>query len=188
MENAQLDFIVTSSGPSRSDEFLHTYLTVTNRGASVLTNARIELFYNSGLDSISSETSISDGGACIGLSCNVGETVFWNLGSLPPGTGKTVTLTPDTLSSNPNGRLIPLVARAYADSTRDRWERRIITTRADRALSLTIDALEEPTVASPDVRLLLTVANRNTTAALGAELRMPIPQVPALLARTAIRG
>ncbi len=176
VENApQLDFaIVTSNGPSRSDEFLHTYLTVTNRTAAVLTNVRLEMFYNSGLVGVSESVSVSDGGTCGGF-CEVGETVFWNLGSLPPGTGKTVTLTPSTLSSNPNGRLIPLVARAFADSVRDRWERKIVATRADRSLSLTVDAFEEPTLANPDVRLLLTIANRNATAALGTELRMPVP-------------
>jgi len=143
-----------------------------------LTNVRVAMFYNSGLEYLD-HNAISDGGVCTtvvsGGYCYASETLNWNLGSLPPGTGKTVTLTPQILPTNPNGRLIPLVARAYADSVRDRWERRIVTTRADRPLSLTIDASEEPTVANPDVRLLLTAANRGATAALGTELRMPIP-------------
>ena len=75
------------------------HVTVTNRSAVVQNGVRAELFFPPGLRSMDDD-SFSDGGDCTSIGpsggnrCDAGETAFWNIGTLPPGAGKTVTLVP----------------------------------------------------------------------------------------------
>jgi uncharacterized repeat protein (TIGR01451 family) len=181
VENApQLDFaIATTSDPTRSDEFLHTFLTVTNRTAGVMNNVRIQIFYPSGLLGLD-HLAISDGGTCnwiFGSSgeCNSGETLTWLIGTLPPGAGKTVSLTPTALSSNSSGLLIPLVARAFSDSARDRWERRSLVHQGNRQLALAAHADQEPVAPGSVLGYELTYGHIGTVASSNTILRFPIP-------------
>jgi hypothetical protein len=53
--------------------------------------------------------------SCTGISCDTGELVVWNLGSLPPGGGVTVTMPPVVHISTPNGTLIQFEAELRVD-------------------------------------------------------------------------
>jgi hypothetical protein len=171
----ELDFvIVTSNDPVRTDEFVQTHMTVTNRSTSPMTNVRVDLFYPEGLFSLSDE-AISDGGDCNGVaggsfSCDTGETAFWNFGTLPPGTGKTVSLTPTPRDTNPNGRLIPLIGRAFADGVRERWERRTLVVSNDRVLSLAINADQEPVATNGRLVYELPFSHRGAVATTNTTL------------------
>ena len=167
--------------PLRTSVFSPIHVTVTNLSATVQNGVRAELFFPPGLGSMSDDLS-SDGGDCTGgviqadgARCDEAETLFWDIGSLPPGAGKTVTLVPDALSSNPDGRLIAFFGRAFADGTPDFWERRTVAVEDGRALNLEIDADENPVPGDTTIEYSITVGNQGQSAATMTELTLPLP-------------
>ena len=107
--------------------------------------------------------------------CNAVETAFWEIGTLPPGAGKTVTLVPDARSDNPDGRLLSFFGRAFADGTPDFWDRRTIAIDDDRPLDLAVDADREPVAPGGALRYELSFGNQSNTARTDTELRFPLP-------------
>ena len=93
--------------PLRNDTFSPIHLTVTNRGDTTRTGVRAELFFPPGLAQMD-DALLSDGGDCTdrvdSFDCESAETAFWDIGMLPSGAGKTVTLVPKARSDNPDGR------------------------------------------------------------------------------------
>ena len=83
--------------PIRPGELLETRLTVANQSNEPLTGVMLLLQYPDYLEA-TADVLISDGGDCTTLSnagqCNNAEFVIWDLGTLGPGGGRTVTLPP----------------------------------------------------------------------------------------------
>jgi uncharacterized repeat protein (TIGR01451 family) len=161
--------------PMRVNEFSPIHVTVTNRGSTVQTNVRAELYFPSGLSDMGTNF-FSDGGACsIGGSCDSGEMAFWDIGILPPGAGRTVTLVPFAPASNPDGRLISFFGRGFADTTTDFWDRRTLAVEASRPLELAVDAKGGLVRPGDSLRYELSFGNWGNAAATGTELRFPLP-------------
>ena len=152
--------------------------TVTNRGATVRDGVMIELFFPAGLRDMDDDL-FSDGGDCTdagnSFECDAGETAFWNIGTLPPGAGKTVTLVPEALSGNPDGRLLAFFGRAFADGTPDFWDGRSVAIEDGRPLELEVDAAREPVAPGETLRYELSFGNQSGTATTDTELRFPLP-------------
>ncbi|MCF6288679.1 MAG: DUF11 domain-containing protein [Proteobacteria bacterium] len=170
--------ISTGTSPVRLDETPYIHLTATNKTTQLMTGVRVELLIHFGLNGFLI-SALTDNANCTSASgfCQPGETVFWELGSLAPGTGKTVSLTslPGGLFGSTDGRQISFNARAFADSQTDRWVRSTVIIEQNRALSLTIDADQEPNIIDASISYNLTFGNRGDTTANGIELRFPLP-------------
>ena len=164
--------------PLRTNVASPIHLTVTNRGATVRSGVRAELFFPPGLADMS-DALFSDGGDCTFLTnstaCDGGETAFWDIGTLPPGAGKTVTLSPAVLSASADGRVLSFFGRAFAEATPDFWQRRSLALEADRALELEVDADHEPVAPGDKIHYELTFGNRGFSATAATELRFPLP-------------
>jgi hypothetical protein len=106
--------------PVTPDGQLDVELTVTNPGSSLLSNVELILRYPVYLKDLP-VSLITTGGSSntvsctAGISCNTGELVVWNLGSLPPGGGMTVTMPPEVLIGAPDGTLIQFEAELRVD-------------------------------------------------------------------------
>jgi len=165
--------------PLRNNVLSPIQVTVTNRSATEQNDIRAELFFPSGLGSMS-DALFSDDGDCTSAdvstgACSAGETAFWNIPKLPPGAAKTVTLVPSLLSSNPDGRLIAFFGRAFAEGTSDFWERRTVAVEDARSLDLEVDAEREPVVPGETLRYELSFGNQSDSATTDTELRFPLP-------------
>ena len=164
--------------PMRTNVFSPIHLTVTNRGGTVQAGVRAELFFPPGLADMN-DTLLSDGGDCSFLTnvsaCDGGETAFWDIGTLPPGEGKTLTLAPFALSTNEDGRVLSFFGRAFANSTPDIWQRRSLALDAMRGLELEVDPDREPVAPGGTLGYTLSFGNAGTSAASDAELRFPLP-------------
>ena len=166
--------------PLRSNVFSPIHVTVTNRSTMVQNGVRAELFFPPGLESMDDD-SFSDAGDCTSIGpsggnrCDAGETAFWNIGTLPPGAGKTVTLVPLADSDNPDGRLLAFFGRAFADGTPDFWQRRTLAINDERPLELEVDADREPVAPGEALRYELSFGNQSSTARTDTELSFPLP-------------
>ena len=164
--------------PLRANVLSPIHLTVTNRSGTVQSGVRAELFFPPGLAAMS-DVLLSDAGDCTSLtasaSCNAGETAFWNIGTLPPGGGKTVTLSPFVLPASEDGRVLSFFGRAFSNATPDFWQRRSLALEADRALELEVDADREPVTPGETIRYELSFGNAGSAATSATELRLPLP-------------
>jgi len=182
---SQLAFAIDMpAAPLRTDVFSPIHLTVTNRSDAVQSGVRAELFFPPGLGAMS-DSLFSDGGDCTfrtsSSSCNAGETAFWDIGTLPPGAGRTLTLVPFAQGGNPDGLLLSFFARAFANSTPDFWMRRSLALEAARALELEFDADREPVVPGETLGYTLTFGNAGSAATAGTELRFALPAGTSLI-------
>jgi len=121
----------------------------------------------------------SDGGDCTNAGnpadCDAGETAFWDIGTLPPGAGKTVTLVPVAASSNPDGRVLSFFGRAFANGTPDFSGRRSVAIDNARPLNLEIDAAANPVASDMTIDYRIAAGNQGQAAATGTTLTLPIP-------------
>ena len=165
-----------STRQSIPGEFVQVHLTVTNKKSTPMTAVKILQFFPIGFGVGIPLDRISDGGTCESI-CVVGKNIQWNVGTLGPGGGKTVTFDVTT-STDPlvlNGNLIPLMSKAFADNTRVVWARNTIIVDSTRKLSLFVDLDQEPVIFGPDLNYQLTFGNRGDVVATGMELRFPLP-------------
>lgn len=171
--------IDTQAAPTKPGLRAPVHLTVTNRTGAVMSGVRADLFLPRGLSDIT-DLLLSDGGDCNSVfgsasSCASGETATWNIGTLGPRTGKTVTIFPTPAPGLTDADIVPFVARATSDSTSDRWERRAYLIEPDRSLELEVQVNQEPVVPDEILTYELTFGNSSGTATTNTELRFPLP-------------
>ena len=173
--------------PLRNDVLSPIYLTVSNRSTTVQDNVRVQLLFPQGLGDMDTDL-FSDSGSCKVVinngACDSGETAFWNIGTLPPGAGKTVALVPFARSDNPNGRLLGFLGRAFADGTPDFWDRKSVAIENGRALNLEVDAARDPVLPGEELRYELSFGNQSGTATTNTKLRFPLPAGTSLVEAT----
>ncbi len=108
--------------PVSKGEQLDVELTVTNPTSSLMTDVALILRYPEHLDSLSS-SYITTGDAAntvvcsSGVNCITAALVTWNLNTLAPGEGVTVTMPPTVLSETADGTLIQFEAEVRVDGT-----------------------------------------------------------------------
>lgn len=164
--------------PIRPEELLETRLTVANQSNEPLTGVVLLLQYPSYLDA-TADVLLSNGGDCTNFffsgECNNFEFVIWNLGSLGPGGGRTVSLPSFPREGTRNGTLIPLRARVSSDFTTAVWERRSVLVDQARPLNLRVDVDRNPVEPGDLINYQFTFANRGPSQVDHGRLRFPLP-------------
>ncbi|MEO1087961.1 MAG: hypothetical protein AAFY88_27320, partial [Acidobacteriota bacterium] len=159
--------------PAVQGESLRASITVTNPTGFFINNVVLRLRYPNGLAGVD-EDFISDGGDCISFSCDGREELFWNLGSLAPGRGTTVTFAP-TVGSVPGGTLITFPIAVDADGQSRRLIRQTLLVRDSRTFDFAVDAERSPVGANERLVYTLTYGNRSSEPTTGTTLRFPLP-------------
>ncbi|MEO1367377.1 MAG: hypothetical protein AAFX50_09385, partial [Acidobacteriota bacterium] len=136
-------------------------------------NVVLRLRYPNGLASVD-EGFISDGGDCTSFSCDSREELFWNLGTLAPGRGTTVTFAP-TVAGVSGGTLITFPIAVDADGQSRRLIRQTLLVRDYRTFDLAVDAERSPVGANERLVYTLTYGNRSSEPTTGTTLRFPLP-------------
>lgn len=166
--------------PVMPDETLHTALTATNRGAGPLFDVVVELLLPDDLRSFG-QNFTSDAGDCTisgtgNTSCDSGERVQWQLGTLAPGTGRTLTLPPRLGSGAPDGSLVTLWARAEDAAGMMRARRASAAVDSGRPLDLAVDDDADPVGPGGRLSYVLSFGNASASALPDAMLTLPLPQ------------
>ena len=172
--------------PAQPNETLHTELTVTNRSGSPVFGAVLQLRIPDGVDFFSNAL-LTGGGACPSTTCDRRELVTWNLGTLAPGGGITVSL-PPLVSSGGNapadGELIMLGAQVSEDGGRQALARHSVVVESTPVLDLALDEDVDPVAPGGLVTYTLTYGNRSAVSVSGAQLSFPLPAGSMLVSST----
>ncbi|TVS11766.1 MAG: DUF11 domain-containing protein, partial [Wenzhouxiangella sp.] len=160
--------------PARPGDLAVPRLTVTNRSAVLQTGLQVEMLYPSGFGSLAN-SGLSDGGFCPGTTCNPGQLVTWNLGSLPPGGGRTIFVPASLVPAMSAGVHVPLSARTTADGLRDRWRRESLVVAGPNTFALALDLEDGPHAPGSNVMLRLHYGNRSNQPIENTRLRFELP-------------
>jgi uncharacterized repeat protein (TIGR01451 family) len=171
--------IAASPDPVEPGEMMTISLTVTNQSESTSDAVRLELAFPSEFSDLA-DNALSDGGDCTDVSgvatfCDGGEIAFWNLGNLPPGRGRTVTLPPSVLSSVVPPAVISLDSEVFENGMTRGTANLTVAVESMRRLEMSVDADREPVTPGEELTYHLAYGNRSDTATTNTTLTFPLP-------------
>ncbi|GMQ83883.1 MAG: hypothetical protein BMS9Abin06_0628 [Gammaproteobacteria bacterium] len=173
--------IEANPNPAEPGEVLGVELTVTNSSFFDRADVVLQMRYPVGLQNLS-QSAISDGGTCVPSvsnngRCDATELLSWNLGTIPAGTGVTVSLPPSVNISAVPGSLIAFGARVTDSSGSSTQASEVVEVINDRALELLLtEVSQEPVTAGGQLTYQLSYGHTATSAvAPSATLSLPVP-------------
>ncbi len=157
--------------PVRPGETMRVALTVSNRGVGPMTGVTVDVPFPSGVNSLA-ESLIS--ASCPSTTCDLGETIHFDVGNLDPGSGVVYTLPFVVTASDANGTAIQVQANAAAGTISATTTASAVV-ESGRVLDLAVDASDDPV--EPDALLTYTATfgNRSIGLSMGAALELPVP-------------
>ena len=153
---------------------LRTELTVTNDGGGSVTNVVLQADYPSNVNNLS-QGLLTGGGSCSGSVCSSGDLVTWNLGTLAPGAGVTVTMPMVVNGATADGTSITLTAAVTGDAVTTVNDSHSVVVNSGSSLRLELDENVDPVLAGGDYEYTLTYGNRGVYSASGTTLSLPLP-------------
>jgi uncharacterized repeat protein (TIGR01451 family) len=172
-------FIEMNADPVRQTEGLRSEFTVTNHTDTSLTGTVLRArFPTDGVD-FRNQSYLSGGGTCISseasANCFAYELVTWNIGTLAPGEGVTVTMPMVVTNPTASGRLITLDAEVVADGVAQTLTTHTVAVDNDNALSLGVDEDKDAVAPGETLTYSLTYGNRTASNVTSAILVFPLP-------------
>ncbi|MEZ5565189.1 MAG: thrombospondin type 3 repeat-containing protein [Gammaproteobacteria bacterium] len=180
--------IESNPDPARPGELLTNEITLSNRGSSPLTGVVLQLRMPQGVNSINLNATTL-GGTCVQLntsgSCDSNELATWNLGTIPAGTGLTVSVPTVVTASTSPGRLISLEVVGTDDGVNKAVLQQTVAVDNDNPLTLAVDENMDAVASGGTLTYTLTYGNRAATgSATGSKLQFPLPVEAVLLSST----
>jgi uncharacterized repeat protein (TIGR01451 family) len=160
----------------RPNEGIVARLHVANRGVAAMNNLVLQArFPVAAVNNSLGQTLLTGGGTCPAGFCDRGELVTWNIGTLNPGEGTTVSMPMVVSAGTPDGTIITVSAELIAGSTQAALASGSVTVEAAGALSLVLE--ESRNAAAPGAPLMytLTYGNRSAASLTGTTLSLPLP-------------
>ena len=157
--------------PVAAGELIDVQLSVANPTSSATGSLALRVLWPDELDFQSPVTTA--GGGCPGT-CDAGEYVFWNLGTLGPGAALTVSLN-EPLGSLTSGTLIPFEIELLEVGAAAHTVSQTLRAQNDSPLELTIDPLRDPVAPSSTLVYRLTYGNTGASTVVGTSLDFPLP-------------
>ena len=171
-------FVEMNPDPVRQNEGVRAKFTVTNRTNTILTGTVLRArFPTDGVDGFRPQHTLSGGGTCVGdgdSRCFPYEFVNWNISTLQPGQGVTVSM-PMVVTDGVSGRLITLDAEVVADGVSQMTATHTVAVDNDNALSLGLDEDKDAVAPGDTLTYSLTYGNRTASNVTGTTLAFPIP-------------
>ncbi len=175
--------------PVRPSEQAFAELTVSNRGLAPLTGVVLQARVPQSLTDFN-PALLTNGGTCIigisnNLACDSAELMNWALGTIPAGSGITVSVPVLTAAGTGAGRLLVLETLATDDGTNRAMNERAVAVDSDNPLTLAVNDNLDAVPSGGLLQYTLTYGNRNTVGSVtGTTLSFPLPVETILLGST----
>lgn len=164
--------------PIESGEVFDLQLTVSSTAATG--NLTLRVLWPAALDFQSPFTT--NGGSCSG-SCNAGEFLTWNLGSLGPATSLTVSVN-DAIGSLADGTMIPFEVDLLENGVLAVEKTYTAEVQSASPLELVVDPLSDPVTSGGSLTYEVVYGNTSAGVSNDTELRFPVPAGTQFVAAT----
>jgi hypothetical protein len=169
-----------NANPAAPNETLDTKLTVTNNSFFDRSGVVARMRYPVGLAAVSE--SLIQGGACDNSvsnnnQCDVTEQVIWNLGTIPAGTGVTLSMPPKVAAATLPGTVIEFAASVTDSAGGTAGANETVEVVNSRVLQLGLsETTQEPVQPGGDLTYQLSFGHTASSAvATNAVLSLPVP-------------
>jgi acyl dehydratase len=169
--------------PVQAGERLRAELTVTNDGGTAVTGVVLQADFPTNINNLS-QSFLTGGGTCSGGVCSSGDLVTWNLGTLAPGAGVTVTMPMVVSGATPDGTAITLASAVTGDAVSAVSSSHAVVVDSGSSLQLELDEDADPVLAGGEYVYTLTYGNRGAFSASGTTLSLPLPAGATLVSAT----
>ncbi len=166
--------VEVNPGPVQPNETVNVRVTVGNSGNSASGNLVLQLVYPENLNFVSDGVDI-DGGTCLGTTCDANEIVAWQLGTLPAGSSRTVTLPPVVTNGTAAGTSILFSVEVFEDNTKVAETSRTTAVQDAPPFDIAVDEDVNPVGPGELLIYTLTFSNRSATSATNTTLSFPLP-------------
>lgn len=158
----------------RPGEGIRVAITVANNSASAVSGLTLQVPVPAAGVNWFYDSSTSDGGSCPG-SCDPGDIVSWNLGTLAPGRGMTVTMVMVVANGTAPGTLINVPATLRVNGLAVANAAQSIAVGDAQALTLAVDASQGGSAPGSRLTYFVRYGNRSGAAVTGTQLALPLP-------------
>ncbi|MFK8017848.1 MAG: hypothetical protein AB8G17_20660, partial [Gammaproteobacteria bacterium] len=167
----------------RSGETANVVLTATNSGAETVTGVQLRGLLPAGIDNFSESKAAASTSSCSGgvsnSTCEPGEELIWNLGSLAPGQGVSVRMPPIISSGNAapmEGSLVSFVGTVQADGFSAIGASSSVRFDSDPVLALSMTSSADPIRQGEVVTYTMSYSNRSgALSSDGVALSLQVP-------------
>ncbi len=155
--------VASSISDVRPGETARVEFTVSNTDGSSRNDVVMTLVFPAGLNAYSEANFDGD---CISISCTVGETVTWSLGSIPSGGSTTVFMAPTVNISAVNGSVIALDATVTDSSLDSVMGSADITVDADMSFDVSLSETNDPATPGSSLTYQIDYGYRDDAASV----------------------
>ena len=165
--------------PANPGDGFAVQLTASNAGAVPLLDVVVDMILPEGLAGFS--PALNDGGTCpnsvfSAAVCEAREHVVWQLGTLAPGAGITVTTQPLVADTTASGSVMVFDAKAFESTGQRVAAARSVVIESGTVLELALREDLDPVAPGGDLTYTLAFGNQSTNVmATTAALRVPLP-------------
>ncbi|MFP4307622.1 MAG: hypothetical protein ACLFQQ_10425, partial [Desulfococcaceae bacterium] len=184
--------IQINPNPVKPNWGMRTHLTVSNPRNTLLSNVELILRYPNWLNRLSNryvstggESNTLTGGCISDGVCEANEFMRWNLGSLRPGGGVTVTFPQYVWENTPAGTLIRFEAEIRVDGVQQMMESRTTRVASDPLFTLAVDEDADPVGTTDLLEYTLTYGNISTNSS-DTRLVFPLPSGTSFVSGTGV--
>jgi len=124
---------------------------------------------------LNSTPVITGGGTCPGGSCQTGELLSWNLGTLDPNTSVTVSFNETIRNSIADDTIITLDVDLLEDASEEETLSLSVEVQSNSPLEVAIDPLSDPVAPSGTLVYEITYGNVGLANSQNSQLEMPVP-------------
>jgi uncharacterized repeat protein (TIGR01451 family) len=166
--------------PPRPGEGLHAQVTVANNGASAVTLVSLRGTMPSGVNGALNANYFSIVPTSCNLtgpssSCDPGDTMNFNIGTLPAGAVTTVSMVFTIAAATPAGTVVTLPVSALINNVITASATDSVTVSTDNALSLAVNEDFNGAPSGGTLTYTLAYGNRSIDSVTGTALSLPLP-------------
>ena len=167
--------VEVNPGPVQPNETVNIHITVGNSGNSASGPLVLQMIYPENLNQVSDGANI-DGGDCPSSTCSSNELVLWQLGTMPPGSSQTVTLSPVVWGGTPIDTTIPFSLQVNENNTKVAETNHTVLVQNTPPFDIAVDEDVNPVAPGDPLVYTVTYSNRSSTSATNTALTFPLPQ------------
>ena len=168
--------VEANPNPVQPGETVNVTITASNSESTATAPLSLQLTYPASLEALYKFLISNDASCTSGTYCQPACYVNWTLGSIPAGTGVTVTLPPIVDDQAADGTPIEFIAELTVEDETVAEASGTVSVLSAAAFDIAIDESVDPVIPGESMTYVVNYSNRSYYSALNTSLSFPLPE------------